>query len=223
VSLPRREAYDRWAPVYPPAPHNALMLAEQEAVTPLLGVRTIERALDVGAGTGRYTPIVRAAGASVVVSLDWSLAMLRAHAHSALRVCGDARSLPFACGAFDLINASLVAGDVTKLGPWVGELSRVLAPGGRLVYSDFHPAWHTGGWQRTFRDAAGQIVVLPYEPHNLEDHRRASVDAGLVIETIHEVRVPSPPGFVDRWLGRNGMKVPGLVVVAAARRRWGGS
>jgi len=209
--------------MYPPLPHNALMRAEQDAVVPLLGMRPASRALDVGAGTGRYTPIIRAAGAEVVVSLDWSLVMLGAHADGALRVCGDATQLPFADAAFDLINASLVAGDVADLGHWVAELARVLAPGGRLVYSDFHPGWQARGWSRTFQDAEGQTIVLPCETHTLEEHHQAGVDADLAVETIREVTVPSPPGTMRRWLGRAGARVPGLVVVAASRRRPGGA
>jgi len=219
--LSRREAYDRWAPVYPPVPHNPLMLAEQEAVVPLLR-GNIRRALDVGAGTGRYARLIRAAGAGVVVSLDWSLVMLAGHAGGA-RVCGDARRLPFAGDSFDLVNASLVAGDVTQLGPWLEELARVLTPGGRLVYSDFHPAWRIRGWTRTFRDPSGQTIELSHEPHDLDDHRRASHDAGLVIRAIQEVRVPLPPTLVDVCLGRTGSMVPGLVVVAATRPRQRGA
>lgn len=212
-----RDAYDRWAPVYPPVAHNALMLAEQEAVTPWLDGHASARVLDVGAGTGRYTPILRAAGATLVVSLDWSLPMLGGQVVSAARVCGHAAHLPFANAVFDLVNASLMAGDVRCLGPWVRELARVLTAGGRIVYSDFHPTWHTRGWRRTFRDESGATVVLPCEPHTLDDHRRATERAGLRVEGLHEVAVPSPPRSLDRWLGRRGPLVPGLVVVSATK------
>ena len=118
---------------------------------------------------------------------------------------------------FDLVNASLVAGDVKCLGPWVRELSRVLVDGGRVVYSDFHPAWHTRGWQRTFRDTSGAVIVLPCEPHTLDDHRRAGAEAGLRFHILREVAVPSPQGLLDRCLGRCGPNVPGLVVVSATK------
>jgi len=218
-----RQAYDRWAPVYPPAPHNPLMHAEQEAVVPLLCGGNITRALDVGAGTGRYARLIRAAGAGFIVSLDWSLVMLAAHPDGALKVCADAMRLPFGCGSFDLVNASLVAGDIARLSPWLRELARVLAPGGRLVYSDFHPEWRNRGWTRTFRDASGQLIELSHEPHALDDHRRAGLDAGLVVQAIQEVRVPCPPTLIDKCLGRRSSSAPGLVVVAATRPRHGGA
>ena len=60
-------------------------------------------------------------------------------------VCGDATRLPFADRAFDLVNASLMAGDIPDLCGWLSEIARVLVPGGRVIYSDFHPAWHERG------------------------------------------------------------------------------
>jgi SAM-dependent methyltransferase len=212
-----RDTYDRWAPLYPPVPHNALMRAEQDAVTPLLQGRVARRALDAGAGTGRYTSILRDAGASFVVSLDWSFAMLRAHGPGAARVCGDSLRLPFGDGAFDLVNASLMAGDLPSLGPWLGEVARVLTAGGRLVYSDFHPAWHEHGWRRTFRDEAGTTLELPCAVHGLDEHRRTCAAAGLVVETLREVGVPRPSRLLDRWLGQTGTTERGLVIVSATR------
>lgn len=214
--MPARDAYDRWAPTYPALPHNALMQAEQAAVTPWLAGRGLARVLDAGAGTGRYTKILRATGAHVV-SLDWSLAMLQRHTTGATRVCGDGVRLPFADGVFDLVNASLMAGDVKDLVPWLREMSRVLIPGGRVVYSDFHPAWHTRGLRRTFRDESGATIELPCEPHTLNDHLRARVSAGLQLEGMREIDVVSPPGFLDRCLGRTRPIKPGLLVTCATK------
>jgi malonyl-CoA O-methyltransferase len=153
------------------------------------------------------------AGATVVVSLDWSRAMLQRQDSGAARVCADAHRLPFGRAAFDLINASLVAGDVPDLRPWLCELARVLAPGGRLVYSDFHPAWHARGWRRTFRDEAGETVVLPCAPHSVDDHHRAWTAAGVRLITMREVEVPMPA----RWRPSKSTPVPGLLVVVVSK------
>ena len=95
-----------------------------------------------------------------MVGVDFSLAMLARRAdlveqrflalrtsHVALKpcatscVCADACRLPFRRGTFDLINASLMVGDVPDLAGWCREMARALSVGGHLVYSDFHPSW----------------------------------------------------------------------------------
>src|SRR5262249_60173739 len=72
-----------------------------------------------------------------------------------LILCADACQLPFRRGTFDLVNASLMVGDLRDLPGWSHEIARVLSVGGHLVYSDFHPSWRENGWQRTFKDRNG--------------------------------------------------------------------
>jgi len=215
VPLPAQDAYDLWAPTYPPMAHNPLMRVEQEAVEPLLAHIRATRALDVGTGSGRYVPLLEATGAAPVLGIDFSLAMLRrpstelrAGGFRSGRVCGDARHLPFRRGAFDLINASLMVGDIADLGAWTREIARVLASGGHLVYSDFHPSWAQRGWTRTFRDAAGALHDISFNPHTIEDHLAALDAAGLRVRTIREPRFNSPRDAAE----------PGI---KAFRRRWG--
>lgn len=207
VTLTAREAYELWAETYPPVAHNALMRVEQEIVEPLLAQIRARRALDVGTGSGRYAPLLKAAGASVVLGLDLSLAML-ARATGPWRVCGDACRLPFGRGAFDLINASLMVGDIADLGVWSREMARALTTGGHLVYSDFHPSWAQRGWIRTFRSADGETHDIPFNPHAIDDHLAALARAGLRVRTIREPRFSSPRDDAD----------PGI---KAFRRRWG--
>jgi SAM-dependent methyltransferase len=208
ITLPTQDAYELWAPTYPPFAHNPLMRVEQDAVEPLLAHIRATRALDVGTGSGRYVPLLAASGASVVLGLDFSLAMLRRGATDHRRICGDARQLPFRRGAFDLINASLMVGDIVDLGGWVREIARVLASGGHLVYSDFHPSWAQRGWTRTFRGADGALHDISFNPHTIDDHLAALDAAGLRVRTIREPRFDS----------RRDEAEPGI---KAFRRRWG--
>ena len=217
-----RAAYDEWAVDYPAEAHNPLMHAEEDAVIARLQGLSIARALDAGGGTGRYTRILNSIGARNIVSLDWSREMLSRQAGDARRVCGDARQLPFADGAFDLVNASLMAGDIADLCGWLQEVARVLAPGGHVVYSDFHPQWHERGWLRTFQNKRGQTVTLPCHPHGHEDHRQALVKAGFVVQGMDEVSVaPEVQGF-NRWRQGARRPVPALVGVSAERSPEGG-
>src|SRR6185436_1370926 len=106
-----RAAYELWADTYPAVAHNPLMRIEQAVVEPLLSHLHAKRALDVGSGSGRYLPLLASTGASLVLGLDFSLAMLTRSTGRG-RVCADACRLPFKRASFDLVNASLMVGDV---------------------------------------------------------------------------------------------------------------
>jgi len=201
--LSPRVAYALWADTYPAVAHNPLMRVEQEVVEPMLAKLRARRALDVGTGSGRYVPLLQSTGASVVLGLDFSLAMLTRGVGNR-RICADACRLPFKRGAFDVINASLMVGDVADLGAWTREMARALAVGGHLVYSDFHPSWAQRGWSRTFRDADGTLHEVSYHPHAIDDHLDALEQAGLCVRAIREPRVtpsfdPGIRAFRRRW------------------------
>ena len=206
VTLAAHEAYELWADTYPPVAHNPLMRLEQEVVEPLLAHIHAARALDVGTGSGRYLPLLADTGAAVF-GIDFSLAMLRRGEAALARVCGDARRLPFRRSSFDLINASLMVGDIEDLGAWTREMSRVLAVRGHLVYSDFHPSWAQQGWSRTFRSADGAMHDISFNPHSIDAHLEALESAGLQVRTIREPRFsssrtgsdPSVKQFRRRW------------------------
>jgi SAM-dependent methyltransferase len=189
MPMPARDAYGLWADTYPPWPHNPLMQAEQAVVAPLIVAAAPRTALDVGTGTGRYLPHLLEAGARVVVGVDLSLAMLSRHIQAARRVCADACRLPFPDASFDLVLSSLMVGDIERLPDWTREAARVLAPGGHLIYSDFHPAWSIEGWRRTFRSRDGQLVELEYFPHAIDEHLSALKLASLGVRTIREPRL----------------------------------
>lgn len=213
-----RERYARWAPTYPPAAHNSLMQTEQGAVAPILRTLRPGRALDVGTGSGRYLPELAGSGAAFVVGLDFCEAMLRRAPLEWLRICGDARRLPFAAGCFDLVNASLIAGDMADLSPWLRGLASVLRAGGDLVYSDFHPVWERNGWRRTFQAQDGTTVDLPFVAHSIDEHWCALRAAGFEVVTCQEVPLAGDSEADVRFRRRWG-DPPVLIVLHARRER----
>jgi SAM-dependent methyltransferase len=92
------------------------------------------RILDVGCGTGDLAErIARESGADVVaVDLSPRMVELTAARGIDARV-GDAQELPYADGAFDCALAAWMLYHVPDVGRALGELARVLRPGGRLV------------------------------------------------------------------------------------------
>jgi SAM-dependent methyltransferase len=187
-----RDGYALWAPTYPPRPHNPLMEVEQSIVAPLIAATASSkprRALDVGTGSGRCLPLLSTSGAGVVIGVDLSMPMLRRGEDDWPRVCGDACRLPFESCSFDLISSSLMVGDVERLESWIAEAARVLAPGGHLVYSDFHPTWQRGAWRRTFRGADGRSFEMPYFPHQIDEHLGALSRNHFRVLAIREPRL----------------------------------
>ena len=189
VKMAPREGYALWAENYPPRPHNPLMEVEQAAVAPMLESLKPRRALDLGTGTGRNLALLRARGAALAVGLDLSPPMLARHECRSRRVCADATELPFLPRSFDLVTSSLMVGDVGDLCGLLAEVSRVLVPGGHVIYSDFHPTWADRHWRRTFRAADGREIELPYWPHTMDAHLEGLDAAGLRVRAIREPRI----------------------------------
>jgi len=105
------------------------------------------RALDVCCGTGDVTFALANRGATVV-GLDFSAAMLEVAGRRQARLAslpagrvefrqGDALALPFADGAFDVVTISYGLRNLADFQAGLRELTRVLAPGGRLLVLDF--------------------------------------------------------------------------------------
>jgi ubiquinone/menaquinone biosynthesis C-methylase UbiE len=212
-------AYERWAPIYPPVAHNPLMRAEQQAMLEHWPEVAGKRALDLACGSGRYTGQLAQSGARKVVATDFCVPMLQRVAASH-RVCANMMSLPFVNNAFDVVICGLALGHATELYPWMAQIARVLAPGGTLLYSDFHPDAALAGLTRSFKDGNDETCTVPHRYFDVESQRGAAQQAGLQVECLHEVRVgvelrepfEHSQEFYQRWHG-----LP-IVLVVRARR-----
>ena len=102
-----------------------------------------KRVLDAGCGTGAYSAWLVEQGAEVV-GVDVSEAML-SHARETVDETATflqadlGAPLPFADDAFDGVVSALALSYVEDWDRAFGELRRVLAPGGFLVFSTGHP------------------------------------------------------------------------------------
>jgi demethylmenaquinone methyltransferase/2-methoxy-6-polyprenyl-1,4-benzoquinol methylase len=93
------------------------------------------RVLDVCCGTGDLAVTAERAGATVT-GLDFSGAMLeraRRKSGTITWVQGDALALPFDDGAFDAATIGFGLRNVADIERGLGELRRVLRPGGRVA------------------------------------------------------------------------------------------
>lgn len=120
------------APVY----DRVLGRPDTRRLKRLLGLPTAGRLLDVGGGTGRASAHLRQQAACVVVS-DLSRPMLaRVCRKGLLAVLAPAEALPFPDAAFRRILVVDALHHFRDQPAAIRELSRALAPGGRMVIEE---------------------------------------------------------------------------------------
>lgn len=149
-----RTLFDAIAPYYDAM--NLIMTAGawrlwQRAFRRHAGVRPGDRVLDVGCGTGDLSLILAAAAGSSghVTGVDISEEMLEVGRRKVARaglservdlLPGNALDLPFPGGAFDVVASGFMLRNVADLPRALGEMARVLRPGGRAVLLELsHP------------------------------------------------------------------------------------
>ena len=205
------DPYAAWAPLYASTPHNPLMEAEQRAVLALLPPLVGCTVLDAGCGTGRYGRVARAAGATRVIGVDRSAAMLEGAGRDGWLVRGDVRALPLVDRSCDVIVSGLMLPDLADLAETACEWRRVVRPGGVIVCSTLHPVGAELGWTRTFDTPHGRRT-LPAHWHTLADHQTASAAAGLIVDAFLEPVIDS-----EQCTPTSARLVPAALVVRLRR------
>jgi ubiquinone/menaquinone biosynthesis C-methylase UbiE len=214
------EAYERWAPVYPPVAHNPLMRAEQRSMLEVWPNVAGKRVLDLACGSGRYCNLLCEANAAHVVALDFCAPMLEQVAATS-RVCASMMQLPFRSAVFDAVVSGLAVGHATDIRQWMSEVARVLRPAATLLYSDFHSEAIRAGMKRSFKDAADVTWTVPHQVYDLSCQQNAMAAAGLTVETVRELRMgmelneafPGSEQVYREWYG-----VPVVLIVRARKR-----
>ncbi|HWK20988.1 MAG TPA: bifunctional demethylmenaquinone methyltransferase/2-methoxy-6-polyprenyl-1,4-benzoquinol methylase UbiE [Microbacteriaceae bacterium] len=98
-----------------------------------------ERVLDIACGTGTSTAAIAKRGARVT-GIDFSEGMIlqARRRHPDLEfVAGDAQALPFGDDEFDAVTVSFGLRNFSDPHAALAEMYRVLAPGGRVVITEF--------------------------------------------------------------------------------------
>lgn len=181
------------------------------------------RLVDVGCGGGAHTAAFAARGWSVT-GVDVSAAQLElARARGVEVVEADAAQLPFEQASFDAAVSMFTHTDVGDFAAVLGEVARVLRPGGAFVYLGVHPCFvgphafvhgrdvpelHAGYRETSFRTEA---------PGIWSDGLRAKVGAshlplGLFLQTVLDA-----PLALERFEEPEGRDYPHVVALRARR------
>jgi SAM-dependent methyltransferase len=125
------------------APHP---LITRERLRATLEPEAGERILEIGPGTGYYTlhlaEWLGRDGALDLLDVQQEMldhTMRRVAEHGITNVTatrGDATALPFEDDAFDAVVLTAVLGEIPDQGTALGEIARILRPGGRLVVGE---------------------------------------------------------------------------------------
>lgn len=186
-AMPRRvqhvsawEGYQRWAATYDSGPNP--VIAMDERYTPaVLAARPGERILDAGCGTGRGLAAMLQSGARPL-GIDFSVEMLKvAHGRQPrvhLAAADLQKPLPLRSRRFDAALCALVGEHLADLRTFFSEVRRVLRPGGRFVFSVYHPEMAAAGVEANFEDG-GTEYRLGAVKYTVGDYRTLLADAGF--------------------------------------------
>jgi SAM-dependent methyltransferase len=166
--------------------------------------------LEIGCGTGVHATQVRKLGWAPI-GVDLSAGMLQ-HARGRLPIAqADAGHLPIPDGSLSAVIAMMVHTDMPAYPAALGEVARVLRPGGVFVHVGVHPCFCGGFADRSDLDA---IVIRPgylnghwttaswtdqgvrakvgatHRP--LPELMHAFLAAGLTLERFSEAGAPTP-------------------------------
>ena len=182
-----RDGYDLWSETYD-STANPVVAMDSRHTIKLLAPQSGELILDAGCGTGRNLKPLLAAKARVV-GIDFSHQMLqvaRRRAENAPLALADLQAgLPFGGRCFDAVLCALIGEHLSELLVVFREFYRVLKPGGRLVFSVYHPVMSAAGIEANF-ERNGIEYRLGAVHYSVAEHVRLLQEASFDEIQIHE-------------------------------------
>jgi ubiquinone biosynthesis O-methyltransferase len=194
---------------------------EEELIFALIGSTGNARILDVGCGDGVLSIRLAQRGAHVT-GLDADQGMIDAardrasKAHAAITfVQGNAGSLPFADGTFDVVVAVTVLCFVPDGQSAVREMARVLRPGGRLILGELG-RYSTWAARRRISGWLGSRVWRAATFRSAGDLEQIAINAKLKIAAVRGAIYYPPYSLCARWLAPFDRHLAAMTTLGAA-------
>lgn len=192
-----RQGYGEWQPSYETTVEDEMDLVLLERLESVPWSR-IERAADLGCGTGRTGGWLRGRGIAQLDGVDLTpemLAIARERKIYDRVVQADVAATGLTSGVYDLVTTCLVDEHLRDLSPLYREVSRLLRRDGAYVLVGYHPHFiMTAGVPTHFDRASGESVAIETYVHLMSDHVIAARAAGLSLIELRERLVD------DRWI-----------------------
>lgn len=212
-----QEGYDLWSESYDETPNPVVALDARHTLAELQP-QAGERILDAGCGTGRNLGPLLEVGA-LPAGLDFSAGMLavarRKFPQLDLQQGDLQQTFPWEAAIFDAALCALIGEHLRDLGALCREVFRVLKPGGRFVFSVYHPWLAAAGKEANF-EKDGVDYRLGAFTHTTEDYLAALTEAGFTPSAPREFfcdeALATAVPRAQKYLGR-----PLLLVIKASK------
>jgi SAM-dependent methyltransferase len=176
-------------------------------------------ALDVGCGEGRFCRMLNAAGVTAI-GIDPTAALLetaRRRDPSGDYRPGRAEQLDFEPASFDLVVSYLTLVDIADFRAAIGEMARVVKPGGSLLIANLTGFTSAGAVQGWVRDPQRRGLHFPVDNY-LDEFPFWLEWAGIRIENWHRPLSAYMAALLDRHLHLRFFAEPEPVSGSGARR-----
>jgi SAM-dependent methyltransferase len=204
------------------------LLPAAQVLVEAASVRAGERVLDVGSGTGNAALVASMAGARVIAVdpsqrlLGVALATARERDLDVTCVVGEASALPAPARSVDCVLSNFGVIFAPDARAAATEMTRVLAPGGRIVFTAWLPGGAVGELAATTQELVRAAAGAPPAPPGFPWHDAAAVAElfsphGLAVsaEGRHEIIFtgPSVEGFLEVELADHPLAIAAFEVL----------
>ena len=192
-----RSGYREWVATYEQTVEDAMDIELLDALREVPR-QAIDRAADLGCGTGRIGAWLRTNGVSSVDGVDLTQEMLtvaeRRGVYNRL-IEADISSTGLGSEEYDLVMSCLVDDHLADLRPLYSEAWRLAGSKATYVLVGYHPDFIMAtGIPTHFESASGEPVAIETHIHLLSEHVTAGLTAGWTLVELKERVID------DAWL-----------------------